>query len=102
MRNRIAVVVLVLLSMAACVAGPNPLVADAAAAGFLKGLSHGFIFLVTFVISLFSDNVSVYEVHNTGGWYDFGFFLGLTASLGGGSQGTKRGFQRVRGAPQSS
>ena len=102
MRNRDAVVVLVLLSMAACAAGPNPMVADAAAAGFLKGLWHGFIFLVTMVISFFNDNVSVYEVHNSGGWYDFGFFLGLTSSLGGGSQGTRHGLRRVRGTPQSS
>jgi hypothetical protein len=38
---------------------------------------------VTFVISLFTDNVSVYEVANNGNWCDFGFFFGVAISLGG-------------------
>jgi hypothetical protein len=44
--------------------------------GFLHGLLHGFITPVSFVASLFNDNVAVYAVNNTGGWYDFGFLLG--------------------------
>jgi hypothetical protein len=36
--------------------------------------------------------VSVYEVVNSGNWYDFGFILGVMMSLGGGGAGagTKR------------
>jgi hypothetical protein len=42
----------------------------------------------TFVISLFNDNVNVYEVNNNGNWYDFGFFFGVLNALGGaGSRG---------------
>jgi len=37
----------------------------------------------TFIISLFTDSVSVYEVHNNGGWYDFGFLLGAGVFFGG-------------------
>ena len=44
--------------------------------GFLYGLLHGFITPISFVASLFNDNVAVYAVNNTGGWYDFGFLLG--------------------------
>ena len=40
------------------------------------GLWHGFISPVTFVISIFSRNVRLYEVHNNGTWYNFGFVLG--------------------------
>lgn len=52
--------------------------------GFWWGLWHGFIFPWSWIGSLFSPDVAVYAVPNTGGWYDFGFFLGITV-LGGGS-----------------
>ncbi len=59
-------------------------------AGFFMGLWHGFISLITFVISLFSENVGIYEVNNNGGWYNFGFILGVSVFFGGGSKGTCR------------
>ena len=52
-------------------------------AGLWLGLWHGAIAPITFVISLFTDAVNVYEVHNSGNWYDGGFMLGLTISVGG-------------------
>ncbi|MEM8725906.1 MAG: hypothetical protein AAGE86_10335 [Pseudomonadota bacterium] len=52
--------------------------------GFLWGLWHGFIFPWAFIGSLFSPDIAVYAVPNNGGWYDFGFFVGVTV-LGGGS-----------------
>jgi formate hydrogenlyase subunit 4 len=45
--------------------------------GFLFGLWHGFIFPVAWVLSLFMPDVAVYAVPNNGGWYDFGYFLGI-------------------------
>lgn len=45
-------------------------------AGFWQGLWHGFIAPFTFILSLFADEITMYAVHNTGGWYDFGFVLG--------------------------
>ena len=48
-----------------------------AAPGFLHGLWHGFIFPVAWLLSLFMAEVSVYAVPNNGGWYDFGYFLGI-------------------------
>jgi hypothetical protein len=59
------------------------------------GLWHGIIIFFTFVISLFTDDVSVYEVANDGNWYDFGFFLGAMIALGGGGAGA-RGRRRRR------
>ena len=47
------------------------------APGFLLGLWHGFIFPVAWILSLFIDTISVYAVPNNGGWYDFGYFLGI-------------------------
>lgn len=97
----VAVLILVIV-MAGCAAGPNPQLDTAppeeeAPRGFLYGLWHGFITPVTFVISLFTDDVSIYESHNTGGWYDFGFVLGLMVIFGGGSGGaTHAGHRRRR------
>ncbi len=45
--------------------------------GFLLGLWHGFIFPIAWLISLFVPEASVYAVPNNGGWYDFGYFLGI-------------------------
>ncbi|MCL6106896.1 MAG: hypothetical protein M1309_06100 [Actinobacteria bacterium] len=49
----------------------------AGVAGFWSGLWHGLILPVSFIISLFKSNVGVYEVHNSGNWYNFGFVLGI-------------------------
>jgi hypothetical protein len=83
-----AVVALSVLALSACAAGPNPaLDTGPDPAGFWLGLWQGFILPVTFVVSLFTDDVSIYEVQNSGGWYDFGYVLGLVAVLGGGGGG---------------
>ena len=58
--------------------------------GFLWGLWHGFIFPWSWIGSLFSPNIAVYAVPNSGGWYDFGFFLGITVLGGGSFFGSKR------------
>ncbi|MCA9874958.1 MAG: hypothetical protein KC441_14915 [Anaerolineales bacterium] len=52
-------------------------------AGFWRGLWHGLIAPLAFMISLFKDNVGVYETHNNGKWYIFGFVLGLMIARGG-------------------
>jgi hypothetical protein len=84
-----------LLLLSSCAAGPNPSEGTGAdAPGFWLGLWHGIIFLVTFVISLFTDNVSPYEVANNGNWYDTGFLLGLLLSLGGSGGGATRARRR--------
>ena len=89
----LAAVVGATLLLSSCAPDANPVVGTGEdPAGFFMGLWHGIIFPVTFVISLFTDDVSVYEVVNSGNWYDFGFILGVMMSLGGGGAGagTKR------------
>lgn len=71
------------LVLSSCAAGPNPSAGGEQPAGFWLGLWHGIILPVTFVVSLFTEDVSVYEVANIGNWYDFGFFVGVLISLGG-------------------
>ena len=88
------------LALAACSAGANPEVglphADGDVAGFWMGLWHGIIAPITFIISLFTDTVNVYEVHNTGNWYDFGFVLGAGILFGGGGSGACSSKKRRR------
>lgn len=82
------------LFLASCAAGPNGLEKtpdrDGKTAGFWKGLWHGLIAPITFIISIFSDHVRLYEVHNNGGWYNFGFVLGAGLFLSGGILGKKK------------
>ncbi len=50
---------------------------------FLYGLIHGFLAPLSFIVSLFNDDVVMYAVNNDGGWYDFGFLLGIGGFSGG-------------------
>lgn len=88
------VIVLTVLALAACAPGPNSAEKTPAAnghvAGFWLGLWHGLISPITFVISLFSPHVRLYEIHNSGGWYNFGFVLGAGLFLSGGIFGHKK------------
>lgn len=77
----VAGVVVVLLALGACAAGPNVQQAPGGY-GFWYGLWHGIILPVTFIVSLFTDTVNIYEVDNTGNWYDFGYVLGLALFSG--------------------
>ena len=88
---------LLLLVIAGCAPGNEKF--DAKPAGFWAGLWHGLICAVTFIISLFTDSVRMYEVNNTGGWYDFGFLIGAAILLGG-SWGPSRKKRRAKSAKE--
>jgi hypothetical protein len=81
----------IVLLLSACASQIDAGVTDAAGApGFLMGLWHGFIFPWSWIGSLFSPDIAVYAVPNNGGWYDFGFFVGVTVLGGGSFFGSKR------------
>ncbi len=90
-----AVAILAVVTLAGCVPGPNQLVGSAdgagSVAGFWQGLLHGFFALFTFIWSLFSDKVTMYEVHNNGTLYNLGFLVGVMVFFGGGGGGASRG-----------
>jgi uncharacterized membrane protein len=44
---------------------------------FFSGFWHGIIFPFAFIGSLFDSDIAIYAVNNSGGWYDFGFWLGV-------------------------
>lgn len=59
-------------------------------AGFWLGIWHGMIAPISWLVSLFSNTINVYEVHNNGGWYNFGFCLGAGIILKSSSEATKK------------
>jgi len=79
-----------LLLTAACTAPGLAASTAAEAPGFWLGLWHGMIFPITFFVSLFNHEVGVYAAVNSGAWYNFGFFLGLAVSMGGGARAGRR------------
>ena len=68
-------------------AGPNELEnsenEDGKIAGFWQGLWHGTVAPFSFVLSLFKEDMGIYELHNNGRWYNFGFIIGLMIVFGG-------------------
>jgi hypothetical protein len=91
MKSSLTLVVLVLLLLsilAGCAPGANQSNGTASehgvAAGFWLGLWQGFIAPFVFVASLFKSSLNIYEVHNNGAWYNFGYLFGLACIFGGG------------------
>lgn len=79
------VLLLVLLSfllLTACVPGDGKATADKPA-GFFWGVWHGWLAPVSLIVGLFSPNIRVYEVLNTGWWYDLGFYMSIISGFGG-------------------
>ena len=77
------------LLLAACAATQAGAAVQPQAPGFLLGVWHGFIFPIAWIVSLFMPEVSVYAVPNNGGWYDFGYFIGVVF-LGVGARHSRR------------
>lgn len=92
----IALVLLATFALSGCVAQVQEVQAclGGEVAGFWLGIWHGFIAPFAFVVSLFSDSVTVFEVNNNGSWYLFGFLLGIGAFTGGGTTGAHRARRR--------
>lgn len=57
--------------------------------GFFSGVWHGLIVPLSFIGSLFSDDIAIYAYNNNGGWYDFGFVIGIGSLFGTSNTKTK-------------
>ena len=92
--NAFVLFLLLLSILAGCVPGPNHSKGAASehdgVSGFWLGLWQGFIALFVYVVSLFKSDLSIYEVHNNGAWYNLGYLLGLACFFGGGGNRAAR------------
>jgi hypothetical protein len=92
--TRLVVVLLMVSILAGCAPGANQFQGTASeqhgVAGFWLGLWQGFIAPFVFVASLFKNNINIYEVHNNGAWYNFGYLFGLACFFGGSGNRTAR------------
>ncbi|NLN05710.1 MAG: hypothetical protein GX166_13055 [Clostridiaceae bacterium] len=52
-------------------------------AGFFWGVWHGWIAPISLIGGIFNKDLRVYEVANTGWWYDFGFYIAIISGFGG-------------------
>lgn len=74
--------ILLMVVLSGCAPGDG---ANSAAkpAGFFSGIWHGWIAPVTLVISIFNRDIGIYEVYNTGFWYDLGYYMAVISGFGG-------------------
>jgi hypothetical protein len=97
MRSPLALVVVILLVvgfLAGCAPGLNlakgTMSENGRVAGFWLGVWQGFIAPFVFVASLFKSNMNIYEVHNNGAWYNFGYLFGVACFFGGSGNRARR------------
>jgi hypothetical protein len=84
-----------LVLMTGCIPGDGSYTSGRPA-GFLWGIWHGWIAPISLIISIFDQNIRVYEVVNTGWWYDFGFYVAIISGFGGVSLSRKKNKKKIK------
>ncbi|MCX8132163.1 MAG: hypothetical protein N3I35_18970 [Clostridia bacterium] len=84
-----AIITVLLVTLTGCVPGDGTNTPEKQA-GFFWGIWHGWIAPVSLIIGFFKKNIRIYEVMNSGWWYDFGFYIAIISGFGGVSLGRKK------------
>ena len=71
-----------LITFAGCIPGDGKHTVEKPA-GFFWGIWHGWIAPISLIWHLFDSDIRLYEPHNTGWWYDFGFYIAVISGFGG-------------------
>ena len=50
-------------------------------AGIIWGFWHGFTALFAVICSIWHQKMNMYEIHNSGVWYDLSFYIGIIAFI---------------------
>ena len=80
--KRIGALLLILTLLSGCM--PNTGAFDPVVrAGFFTGLWHGWIAPLSLIFGFFNPQIRIYEVYNTGWWYDFGYYMAIISGFGG-------------------
>lgn len=91
MKKKLIVLIILMvfiLTLTSCMPGSREISEEPA--GFLWGIWHGWIAPLSLILSLFKDNVNMYETHNIGFWYNFGFYIAIISGFGGVSLSRKK------------
>lgn len=81
MKRKIVLGIGMLLLLAACVPGDGS-ASLTDPAGFFWGIWHGWIAPISLLIGLFDRNIRLYEVYNSGWWYDLGYYMAIISGFG--------------------
>jgi hypothetical protein len=82
--------IIAVITLTGCVPGDGTSTPDDPA-GFFWAIWHGWIAPFSLVLGLFKENINLYEVNNSGWWYDLGFYMSVISSgFGGLSLSRKR------------
>lgn len=52
-------------------------------AGFFWGVWHGWVAPISLIIGFFNREIRLYEIYNSGWWYDLGFYIAVISGFGG-------------------
>ena len=86
---KIAIIILIVSILSGCFPGDGKgTVGDPA--GFFSGIWHGWIAPLSLILGIFTDNIRMYEMNNTGWWYDLGFYMAIISGFGGISLSRKK------------
>ncbi|MBN1398485.1 MAG: hypothetical protein JXA06_10680 [Bacteroidetes bacterium] len=81
--------IIITFTLTACMPGDNNFTIEHQA-GFFFGIWHGWIAPISLIVSIFDSAVRIYEVNNTGFWYDFGFYIAIISGFGSVSLSRKK------------
>jgi hypothetical protein len=70
-----AIILALALALAGCAQQPMSETYDAP--GFFTAIWHGLTVSFSLIGHIFDDSIRIYAFPNSGGWYDFGFLIGI-------------------------
>ena len=85
LKNRISLIIEVIILtilFTSCMPGGGSSTTDDPS-GFFMGIWHGWIAPISLIVGFFNSEIRIYEIYNTGWWYDFGFYIAIIGGFGG-------------------
>jgi len=78
----VAMLLALMVLLSGCVPGDGTYTVQNQA-GFFWGIWHGWVAPISLVIGLFNHDIRIYEINNSGWWYDLGYYLAVISGFGG-------------------
>jgi hypothetical protein len=88
---QVLILVIIVLTLTSCAQQPDCVQClSHPTYGFFGGIWHGLVAPFGLVGQMLNpENIAMYAKNNTGGWYDFGFLLGIGVLFMGGTLASK-------------